>query len=143
MIVQTFREIAQAKDWYFEYGRPDFHNLYDLDDQKTFKFFLDPLEENHTLTDIGNTSRTTYTGRFMLLKKSDLEEVYDGQLDTNIPDGKYKRYIEPCKDEIKSIITDLSCQGVQIASWRILEIINVYDVNLDGIIVEFVLQYDQ
>ena len=99
-MIDTLRPIIEAElEWYWSYGRPSDHNLEDAEsatDSKPF-FFLDPLtREFERNSKSGNrTGYTFYSGHFMILKKSDLDEVYDSQKDQDEAIGKFEKHIKP------------------------------------------------
>lgn len=140
MIVKVLEQIAQIKDWHFEYGRKDYNNLYDEKDNKEFKLFLDPIQINIVYSDMGNIEKTKYIGFFMLLTKSDFDRIYHSQKQGNPQEGKYEKYIKRCTDESLSIVNDLTCLGLNIMQWNITEVINEFDTNLDGVIVNFIIE---
>ena len=123
--------IAKLRGWYFEYGRSDLHNLYDNDDEKCFKMFLDPIIEDENLNQFGALESTVYEGRFMLVMQSDLDGEYDTQQDTKPKDGKYQKHILPCKEELKKLRNELGCVYT-IEQWKIMEVINVLDTNVEA-----------
>ncbi len=135
-IVEKFREISQGFNWGFDYGRKDFHNLIDEDDSR-WHLFLDPV------TDESNDETMTFEGYFMLLSTSDYDQNYDSQKDTLPEDGKWLQNIKPKKDFLKSEFKKvLGCDGRwEVLRFRITEIINFFDNNMDGVLVNFSIKY--
>ena len=130
---EVLERIARVEGWGFDYGRRDFHNL-DLE-EKTFTLFLDPVEEQIFFE--GNVVRNRiYKGRCMLLMCSEYDRVYDGQVGNAITEGRYERYIRRCKEEVMKIPKSF-CYDYEIQQWRMVEVINLYDDNYDGVLVEF------
>jgi hypothetical protein len=147
-LVEKLRAITTGLGWIFHYGRRDFQNLVETDDELDAKcyFFLDPVSRKKKYSASGTFSgETDYSGYFMLLTKSDLDEIYDGQKDQNLNDGKWLKHIEPkitalmssfdeaivCDDDLQMVFSDIT------------DVINVFDENLDGILVNFTIkQYE-
>lgn len=133
-------QIASLYDWEFQYGRSDFQNL-ETQSSKAFFLFLDPIEETLLFNEYNQVKKRTFSGRFMLLKKSDLDRVYDAQQHQEKEQGKYESYILPCKNEIQKIPTFLCSYDIEL--WKILEVIDIYDVNFDGVLVQFKISKDE
>ena len=131
---EKLQQIASSNNWAFDYGRDDFSNLERVED-KEFYLFLDPLEELVSFDDSQEVGRT-YNGRLLLLMVSDFDRVYDDQEGNNASEGTYERYIKRCKEEVMKIAKAF-CWEYDILQWRMLEVINLYDTNFDGVLVNF------
>jgi len=132
---EKLESIAKSNDWSFDYGRGDFHNL-EITEDKHFFFFLDPLEEVVSFNEGSAPESRIYNGRCMLLMKSDFDRVYHDQEENEKVEGKYDRYIKRCKEEVMKIPKAL-CYEYDILQWRMIEVINLYDDNFDGVLVVF------
>ena len=132
---EALQQIANNNGWHFDYGRSYFHNL-ETEADKEYYFFLDPIEESVTFNEYIVPTKRTYNGRFMLLKHSDFDRVYNAQSDNNQSESKYEQYIKPCKEEVMKIANTL-CGDYTIEGWRMIEVINLYDNNFDGVLVTF------
>lgn len=124
--------IAESNEWVFKYARSDFQNLFDEIEQKdVIHIFLDPVEISKNKDEYGTTETIVYSGSFMML--------YSSSYDEGSYDIRYKKYIKPIIDlEIEKIEDSLSCEsGLRIDGWRLIEVINILDYNLDGLIVTF------
>ena len=135
---EILKAIATANDWGFEYGREDFQNLYDVSESdNTIHLFLDPVGITKNRGDNQEVHSITYSGLFMLLKSSDVDEVsYE---------YRYENYIKPLIDtNITSIEDSLVCNSLaNIDTWDITEIINVFDYNLDGVMIKYKITIDE
>ncbi len=136
-IVEKFRDIANAFDWGWSHGRTDFHNLSDLDgtDGK-WHFFLDPVSED------SNDETALYEGHFMILSVSDLDQNYDGQKETSPEEGKWIQNIKPKKTFLKNDFRkQLYCLGdFEILRYKMTDVINFFDNNMDGVLVSFLIR---
>ncbi len=131
-IVELFREVAESFDWNFDYGRKDFHNLIDGESNGKWYFFLDPV------VDDTNSQASIYEGYFMVLSVADLDQNYDNQKGTTPEDGKWLQNIKPKKDFLKTKFRDkLECADLEILRFRMTEVINFFDDNMDGVLVNF------
>ncbi|MDG3581759.1 hypothetical protein [Galbibacter pacificus] len=129
------KNIAQINNWEFIYGRQDYQNVEDMyneiDDNKV-NLFLDSVVIDTSFSESGVESNT-YSGRFLLLLSSDVDELYDGD-----ESSKYQSYIKPLIDNhLTKIKTILSCGDYAINTFRTTEVINLFDGNYDGIIVNY------
>lgn len=135
-----FQEIATEHNWYFDYGRKDFHNLETAPNGQEFYLFLDPIEETKKFDDFSNEENTTYSGRFLLVLKSDFDRTYNDQSKNNEDEGKYQLYIKRCKEELKKIPQAFMCDDIYIKQWKIYEVINELSDNFDGVLVNYVIE---
>ena len=117
------------------YGRRDHLNLLTFEDNDTTtRFILFPLEFNHTFEpSSGNINSTIWSGSFMILERSSLDEYYNEQKGSAL-DGKYQLHINPMVDKSKSILNSLICDNSYIVkAWKLNEVINILDMNADGV----------
>jgi len=138
-LVEVLREKVESLNWVFNYGRRDFQNLVEASSENDPKwyFFLDPISTDTSNMPNGKVN----TGYFMVLSKSDIDQVYDGQQDVAPDDGKYRKYILPKKmfleNEFKNLI---ECDGtIEITKAVQSDVINLFDENLDGVLVAFTI----
>lgn len=139
LIEKKIKEVAESFGWGWSHGRKDFHNLADVDGSDgKWHLFLDPVpydaNEDNTII--------IYEGYFMLLSVSDIDQNYNGQKDTLPEDGKWEQNIAPKKiflnNEFKS---KLLCLGeFEIPKFKMFEIINFFDNNMDGVLVNFIIK---
>jgi len=125
---EFLNNIALLNDWVFEYSRSDYQNLFDEMDNNKIHLFIDPIIIDSAFSDSGNETKT-YSGKFMLLLSSDVDEDYS---------TKYSTYIKPLIDNGTQIIKDdLMCTEFQINKFQTVEVINLFDKNLDGILINY------
>ena len=135
-IVEKFRQVSESFNWGFDYGRKDFHNLSDVESDGRWHFFLDPVSDDT------NDSTSTYEGYFMLLSVSDIDQNYDTQKNTDAEDGKWIQNIKPKREFLKKVFKDeLLCDGtLEILKFKITDVINFFDNNMDGVLVNFIIK---
>ncbi len=137
MIYDIFEGIATAENWGFFYGRKDFQNLFDELGNNKVQMFLDPVISTKNRTSSGNNTvdSVTYTGNFLLLLSSDIEEDYN---------TRYLNHIKPISEtEIQLIEQSILCTGVAtIDKWSETEVINVFDYNFDGLAINYSITID-
>ena len=141
-LVEKLREISESLGWVFYYGRKDFQNLIETDAERDNKnyFFLDPVKRTPIYSDTGvRTGVIEYTGYFMILTKSDFDQMYDGQNELDIDNGRWREHI---KTKIDSIYAEFEnvfyCNDdLQVVSMTMTDAINVFDDNLDGVLVNY------
>lgn len=124
--------IANYNNWFFQYARKDYHNLFDEIEQKNVPhLFLDPVQIIENFDEYNNVISTNYSGSFMLLLSSSIDEE-----DYNY---RYQNYIKPTINESVKIIKEgIKCDGdLLINNWRITEVVNVFDYNFDGVLINY------
>lgn len=138
---EIFEQIATEHNWYFEYGRKDFMNLEATPSvEQEYFLFLDPIEENTLFDDFSNEESKTYSGRFLLLMKSDFDRAYHTQSRNDPNEGKYQMYIIKCKEELKKIPQAFACEDIFIKQWKTYEAINEFSDNFDGVLVNYIIE---
>ena len=122
----------------FTYGRRDHINLITFDDTDfNIRFVLFPIKEVSAFGAAGFVEKTTWTGSFIVLKKSSLDEYYNEQKGVEAL-GKYELHIRPIKILVERLLTLLQCENkLLVQRWDISEVINMLDMNGDGVLVNF------
>ncbi len=144
-MVEHFRQIAKGLGWRFVYGRRDYMNLTEVEGSElgTKFLFLDPVRYRPKYGESGGMVCGEYTGKFMVLQRSELSEEYDNE-DEQVS-GKWQLYIRPIQEAIsKDLYRKLVCgQGLEV-SWSMVDVVNVFSENMDGVIVDFrITDHDQ
>jgi hypothetical protein len=130
------KTIAATNSYEFLYARRDFQNLLDSIPVGQVHLILDPVETTEAFTEYNEVDTVQSSGRFMLVISSDIDK------------GDYEqRYIDDIQPLLVGamvIIKDaLKCNGsIQIDSWRSVELINMFDYNVDGIAVTYQITQD-
>jgi len=129
---EQFKTIAENNNWVFQYARKDYANLFDEQEQKGVPhLFVDPIRKQKVYGDLGELDETKYSGSFMILLSSDIDDE-----DYNT---KYQNNIKPiATSAIELIEESIRCTGdYSIVIWDEVEVINVFDYNLDGILITY------
>ncbi|WP_067151027.1 hypothetical protein [Pseudotamlana agarivorans] len=129
---EIFKNISIVNDWIFQYARQDFQNLYDSDELTKVHLLVDPIKILTNFDDYGGAESTDYSGSFMLVKSSDIDEDYDTH---------YQNYIKPIINDSTDIIKNyVKCEtNFTLVSWSTIEIINALDYNFSGVIVNYTI----
>jgi hypothetical protein len=124
------KDIAEVNNWIFKYARRDYQNLVNEVDNDNIFLFLDPVQTANEFDEYNNPVAVNYSGSFLLLKASDFDQDYE---------GRYVEHIKPLIDStLKQITESIACdEKLNIQSWNTTEIINLFDMNLDGIAVKY------
>jgi hypothetical protein len=132
MIYTEFKQTAEDNNWVFIYARKDFQNLFnEIEDKEKIYLFLDPIQRSQEFDEYGSEETVNYSGTFMLLKSSDFDEGYQ---------ERYEDDIRPLINaELGKLTKSLACTDLTINSWNTTEIVNIFDYNLDGIVVKFTI----
>ncbi|PWB24649.1 hypothetical protein [Flavobacterium sp. HTF] len=122
------KSIAIDNDWVFKYAPSDYQNLYSESTVDKVHLFIDPITIESRFSDSG-VEVQTFSGYFMLLFSSDVDEDYT---------TKYETYIKPLITTGTQVIKDsLLCADIQVNKFQLTEVINRFDFNLDGILVNY------
>lgn len=120
------KSIAENNDWVFEYGREDFLNLNNNMEPNKIYLFVQPIEIDSRFSDVGIESQT-FNVKLMLVIPSNLSETYQ---------FRYENYIKPLLDDSKKLIIDgINCNNLDIQFLKTIEVINYFDFNADGLII--------
>lgn len=124
--------LAQTPAWRFRHARRDYANIHDVlafvgDQVESFAdnetaIFLDPVTTSKEADGI------RYTGNFMILTKSDLDMDYE---------TKYATYVKPALDIAHGTLWNKLRCDFDFTTWSVVEVINVFDFNADGVNVQF------
>ena len=163
-IVQVFESYASSYGWRFSYGNKYNQNLLqsDLVEGRIY-MILDPVTRVRSHSEFGGRGEQAFTGSFLLVVKSTIDQVYHGQTiqdafynrvtsiggtvyesdcaDIKVVLGKYTENIKPLLEvDILKLEDDLDCSDYEITNWSIIDVVNVMDINVDGILVTFGLK---
>jgi hypothetical protein len=140
-IIDYIEEQVELLGWVFSYGNKANQNLLvsEIKDERIY-FLLDPIVTSELPSPFGGDGEQTFTGTFLLLVKSNIDEVYHTQRNTPSVKGKYNKHIKPLKTELNTFKSVIDCSDYKRDAWSITEIINEMDVNFDGLVISFTLK---
>lgn len=132
--------IAQSLNLETHYAEESYTNLFEFDEESSQKkFLLEPIIETAQISDNGFTSVFRQTGKFFIASHSSLDEYYDKNQIGEVAKGKYELYLKPNSILAKLILKQLECRNDLLnISWVQKEVINLFDMGADGILVDFV-----
>jgi len=158
-IVGVFNGYTDTLGWYFTYGNKSNQNLLQSDMiNDAIYFLLDPVTRSDVPSRFGGVAKTEFTGSFMLVVKSDLDNTYDntntdemfrvsvlgdgGVYEENVCNvtkktGKYELNIKPLLNKLELLKNIIECDNYNIDNWTIIDVIDALDVNMDGLIVTY------
>ena len=140
-IVDYIEQEVEKLGWVFSYGNKANQNLIvsDLVDGEIY-FLLDPVVESEGVSEYGGDGDMEYSGSFMILVKSDLDNVYHNQQEQDKTMGKYNKNIKPLKTSLNLFKNVIDCSEYERQTWSKVEVIDEMDVNFDGLIVTYKLK---
>lgn len=149
MFVEFLRLVAQELGYIFQYGRRDFQNLFEAiaEDDPNVYLFLDPVTREPVLSQ--NTSLPTtyyiFSGNMMLLSKAALDQEYDENTGVRpSSEGKWTQNINPkVQASLGPLLNQIACiKDQRIERWVIRDVVNLFDQNMDGVVIEFRIRYE-
>ena len=132
--------IATSLNLETHYAEKAYANLFEFDvDNLKKKFILEPVLETAIKNSGEFVNAFKQTGKFFIASHSSLDEFYDKNQAGNNANGKYEKYLKPNSILAKSILKQLECNNdLVLIQWNQREVINLFDMGADGILVEFV-----
>jgi hypothetical protein len=143
MDIQRFLDnYFQAKEIIFIPGTKVIQNLFssrsDIELDK-IHFFCDPIQRVQKRTLTGTLTGQKSTINFALVVCSTIDQPYMNETVTSNVDTKYTKNIEPLIIQWNQIVKDLGC-SFDISNESFTDIVNIKDVNFDGIIGQITLE---
>lgn len=137
-IVDYIEQEVEKLGWIFSYGNKANQNLLlsTIQEDETY-FLLDIVQESESVSEFGGDGDVEYSGTFMILVKSDLDNVYHTQQGQDKAKGRYNKNIKPLKTKLNLFKYVIDCSDYERQLWQTLEVINELDVNFDGLIVTY------
>ena len=138
--VQILEQHATTLGWGFSYGNAANRNLFKSDSiiGKIY-LLLDPVTRSHVGSINGGIGETTFSGQFMVVVKSNLDNNYHNQKGQDKTTGKYEKNILPLLTSLGSLKSLIDCSDYEIlpSGWVVIDAINALDANMDGVIVTY------
>jgi hypothetical protein len=127
--------------WNFNYGKEYWQNLQEcvfdgelpfLERQKYLWLYY--VDRNFIINSAGAIQGYTFDGAMVLLVRSKISEK-----DYNY---KYETHIKNIKAQSEKLFNSFSdCDGFLIKSWREIEVHDEFDTNMDGIKINFTIEF--
>jgi hypothetical protein len=134
-LVEVIETHCNTLGWKFSYGNKSNQNLLKSNKLDEITLLLDPITRSKEKSEYGGTGKITFSSSFLLVVKSNLDNVYYKQKESTT--GKYIENIKPLLTSLELLEDILDCSDYEIEQWDIEDIVNALDVNMDGIIVTF------
>lgn len=136
---RILQEYCNSNSISYHYGRRANLNLLnsDIDAGKVYM-----LHEASPRKAVFNSTKTfvekyQFTGKFFLLVKSTVDMPYFNEKQDNDSESKYTTNIEPLLNMFETIGNSFGCTDLEIDQWEAIDVVNVLDVNKDGILVTY------
>lgn len=125
--------------FHYAYGKDHWQNLADhkKDEDKHFEernkyFKLLWIDDDPVFNNFNGVERVKCDGEMLILASSKIsDENYQYKYDTHI------KKLKELAMQFADLLTD--CDNFQITKWKLIEVENIYDNNLDGIKVQFTI----
>lgn len=136
---RVLQEYCGANNISYHYGRRANLNLLNSDITDGQVYMLHEAsprkaEYNTTKTHIDGY---TFIGKFFLLVKSTVDMPYFNEKQADDSVSKYTTNIEPLLDMFETIGNSFGCNDLEVTQWEAIDVVNVLDVNKDGILVTY------
>ncbi|WP_445454097.1 hypothetical protein [Flavobacterium sp. 25HG05S-40] len=123
--------------YHYAYGKDEWQNLADhpKDENKQFEqrnkyFKVLWIDDDPTFNQYSGVERMKFDGEMLILASSKLS---DGSYEY-----KYETHIKNLKALAMSFCDKLAdCDNYQVTRWKMIEVENIYDNNLDGVKIQF------
>jgi len=128
--------------WFYSYGRDHWQNLQDLEDdsdkpfeeRKKYLMLLwkdrEKIKNKH-----GATVGLTFIGQMLLVVRS---RITDSDYEY-----KYEHHIKNLEDQSDMLENYFgNCDDMIVKAWKEIEVENLYDTNLDGLKINFTIEYE-
>ncbi len=142
-IVTALSAYCSSNGHKFIYGTKDVQNLIgslNVLSASQALLTLFPLKEDITTNEFGAVESITYSSTILLAKKSQLDAGSSAEDGVDYYLEKYEAVIKHLKLEAKTtMLSALACDGFAVNKFSIVEVINLFAYNVDGIYIHFTL----
>lgn len=123
----------------YHYGRMSNLNLLRSDLIDGQIYLLHEASPRRAIMNTTNTQidRFEFVGKFFLVVKSNLDQHYFNEKQGNEPESKYTANIEPLLNLFTGLGNYFGCTDLEINQWECIDVVNVLDVNKDGVLVTY------
>lgn len=137
-IVQILETKALTLGYKFDYGTKEAINLFRSNSVtgEIYLFLSAPVNRGKTDATYG-IGKNTATGSFLLVVKSNLDNVIYSQKEQDSANGKYKKNVLPLLGELDKLLELISCEDYSFKITNSIDAYDLLDANVDGLIVDF------
>ena len=133
-IVEIFKDYCTLKGFEYHYGNKNVLNI--IDTMPNYTGLIDDLiyflhEDRKGFIDKANSISSqslTWSGKFFLVKKSDLNNSFE---------NKYLTNIKPLINVFQQIEKHYSCTEIEIIEFSFIDVTDAFDENMDGILCDY------
>ena len=140
--VTLIKDKAEALGLDFDFGTKAMTNLLQSTSVSSTKYLI--LESPLTFsleTEKFSRGKQAVSGRFLLVVKSNIDNVIYRQKGQAESSGKYVSNVLPLLDELDKLYDALvGCSEIEVTSWQAIDGYNLLSTNTDGLIVNFSLK---
>ena len=145
-IVATFEDQSDTLGYKFQYGTTPFQNyeltMNDLTQGESVVMMLPVVESALNIVHSSVINRLQSTITFLLARKFDPDDTTVSELDETYRQ-KYDRRLFALKQDAVSFINGILCaESIELTSFRMVEEINTYDENVDGVLCDLTVSYE-
>ena len=128
-LVEILQAHATTLGWGFSYGNKSNINRLQSDSiADRIYLLLDNVTRAKEQSEFGFSNKTNFTGSFMLVVKSNLDQKFE---------DKYANNIKPLLDSLELLEDLIDCSDLEIVTWTAIDLVDALDANLDGLIVTY------
>lgn len=147
MIKDIIEAEAKRLQYVFDYGRHDYLNLNTIQQSNSDRihFLMYPIRHRENFSRSGFIRNKEYTIEFFLCRKSELNEDYDINRDGGTANNaRFEKYIRPLYNAFENGIKRffICHPDLRIINCNIDEVINVFDMNVDGLQIRLTVNED-
>jgi hypothetical protein len=138
---EIFEGIADKYDWFWSYGTRDNHNLLNnTEDFNKVYLAVDPIKRQDKINVYGGVDGCRNSGFFFIGLQSNFDDVDDKQRGATL--GRYDKYTKRLIEiELPKLLKEITClDSYNIVFFEHIEAKNIFDANLDGLIVQYTLE---
>ena len=136
--VEILEDHATTLGFEFSYGNRANINLFRSDSIADKVYLLmDTVLRKHAGSEFGGDGEVTFSGNFMLVVKSNLDNNYHNQKGQDKTTGKYEKNIKPLLASTDTLKGWIDCSAYEVLNWVVIDAINALDANMDGVVVTY------
>lgn len=142
MLKEIIETYSEENNLVFIYGDKATQNLLGCIQTLNGKtgLFLEPIQRDYKFSEYGGTESETFKGHLVLIVKSNLDGGSPEIGGQDYYDEKYNNHIKPLLSIAQSLASSITCEELEVLEWSIIEVVNLFDENTDGISIRFTIK---